>query len=91
LTGELGDCPLDEFVAALHAEGLPIDRGFRGFVGRPSRRCRKVGDLTHSRRAAETTIVLHHPILLESDDRIDAAARGLAKVATEFSGGGGMK
>lgn len=88
---ELGDCPLDAFVAALQAEGLPIDKGFRGFARRTPRRCRKLGDLPHSRRAAAATIVLHHPILLECDDRIDAVARGLAKVARAFSrspGGG---
>jgi dTDP-4-amino-4,6-dideoxygalactose transaminase len=83
---ELGDCPRDEFLAALQAEGLPIDAGFRGFVRRAPRRCRKVGDLAHSRRAAEATLVLHHPILLEPDDRIDGLVRGLAKVARAFSG-----
>jgi dTDP-4-amino-4,6-dideoxygalactose transaminase len=83
--GELHDCPIDDFVAALQAEGLPFDRGFRGFALRSQRRCRKVGPLDHSRRAAETTIVLHHPILLEPPARIDAVAHGMAKVTLAFS------
>jgi dTDP-4-amino-4,6-dideoxygalactose transaminase len=82
---ELHDCPIDDFVAALQAEGLPFDRGFRGFALRSQRRCRKVGPLEHSRRAAETTIVLHHPILLEPPARIDAVAHGMAKVTRAFS------
>jgi dTDP-4-amino-4,6-dideoxygalactose transaminase len=82
---ELHDCPIDEFVAALQAEGLPFDRGFRGFALRSDRRCRKSGTLENSRRAAETTIVLHHPILLEPPPRIDAVAHGMAKVTLAFS------
>lgn len=83
----LGELPIDQLVAALQAEGLPIDTGFRGFARRTERRCRKVGTLEHSRRAAEATILLHHPILLEPAERIDAVARGMAKVIRAFSQG----
>jgi dTDP-4-amino-4,6-dideoxygalactose transaminase len=82
---ELGEHAIDEFVAAAQAEGLPLDTGFRGFARRGQRRCRKVGNLEHSRRAAEATFILHHPILLEGAERIDAVARGMVKVALAFS------
>ncbi len=84
-----GNTPIDEFVAALAAEGAPLDRGFRGFAGRGQKRCRKAGPLDQSRRAAETTILLHHPILLESGERIRALARAIAKVANAFAISGG--
>ncbi len=76
-----GDVPIDQFVAALAAEGAPVDRGFRGFAGRGERRCRRVGPLYHSRCAADSTLLLHHPILLEDIARIDALAEAIDKVA----------
>ncbi|MBI3837690.1 MAG: aminotransferase class V-fold PLP-dependent enzyme [Planctomycetia bacterium] len=82
---ELRDCPIDEFVAALQAEGVPVDRGFRGFARRSGRRCRKIGPLPESQLAAETTLLLHHPILLEQPARIDDLARAIAKVAGAFA------
>ena len=45
--------------------GLPLDTGFRGFMKRSSRRCRKVGDLTHATERAAGTVLLHHPVLLQ--------------------------
>jgi dTDP-4-amino-4,6-dideoxygalactose transaminase len=82
---ELGGHSIEAFVAAAQAEGLPLDTGFRGFARRGQRRCRKVGGLEHSRRAAEATIILHHPILLAPDEKIDELARGMAKVAWAFA------
>jgi dTDP-4-amino-4,6-dideoxygalactose transaminase len=76
----LPDCPLDTFLAALAAEGVPCDAGFRGFAGRSDRRCRKVGPLAHSCRAAEATVLLHHPVLLAPAETIDALAAAMAKV-----------
>jgi dTDP-4-amino-4,6-dideoxygalactose transaminase len=76
--------PIDEFLAALRAEGAPVDGGFRGFSGRSERRCRKAGTLEHSRRAAESTILLHHPLLLAEPEQIDALAHGMTKVARAF-------
>ncbi|REK05414.1 MAG: aminotransferase class V-fold PLP-dependent enzyme [Planctomycetota bacterium] len=82
---ELGGHSIEQFVVAARAEGLPLDTGFRGFVRRGAKRCRKLGDLPHTRRAAEGTVLLHHPILLEADETIDALARGMAKVARAFA------
>jgi dTDP-4-amino-4,6-dideoxygalactose transaminase len=83
-----GNKPIEEFVAALAAEGTSLDRGFRGFAGRGEKRCRKAGTLDQSRRAAKSTILLHHPVLLETGDRISVLSRAIAKVANAFASGG---
>ena len=83
---ELSGCPpLAEFLAALQAEGAPFDTAFRGFAHRTARRCRKVGTLPHSQIAADSTLLLHHPILLEPPAHIDALAQAIAKVAVAFA------
>ncbi len=71
----------EEFLRAAHAEGLDLGPGFRGFATRPTRRCRKVGDLRYSRRAAEATLLLHHPVLLDSEATIDLVASTLDEIA----------
>ena len=70
-----------EFIAALQAEGVNIDAGFRGFLRRSSRRCRRIGVLANSQLAAQQTLVLHHPILLEREQTIDLVAAAMRKVA----------
>ena len=77
------DGPLsrDSFLKAIQAEGVAMDVGFRGFAQRSTRRCRKVGDLTNSASAADSTIVLHHPVLLGSEESIDRVAAAIRKVA----------
>lgn len=82
---ELHGVTREHFTAALRAEGVAIDSGFRGFAGRSQRRCRHVGDLANSRRAADTTIVLHHPVLLASADEIKKVAAAFAKVVRAFA------
>ena len=69
------------FTAALQAEGVAIDAGFRGFARRTNQRCRVVGDLPHARRAAASTVILHHPVLLESPQIISRVASAIHKVA----------
>lgn len=83
----LGDVTRESVVAAVRAEGIALDAGFRGFVSRGSARCRRIGDLPHAARAAVDMVVLHHPILLEADDRIDRAAHAIAALARLFSVG----
>lgn len=53
----------NEVIAALSAEGIPIGQGFRGFINRSKRRCRKPLPLDHCRRAIEETVLVHHPVL----------------------------
>lgn len=71
-------------IAAAQTAGIPLDAGFRGFAQRPESVCRK-GPLPHSRRAAEETLVLHHPILLadaQAIDQLGAGITGLLKCAS---------
>lgn len=75
-----------DFIAAAQAEGVAIDAGFRGFAHRSSKRCRMVGELNESRRAAESALVLHHPVLLEPVETINRVAAALRKVAQSMSG-----
>lgn len=70
----------DEFIKSIQAEGVAIDVGFRGFTRRSTRRCRHVGNLIHSRIAAQQTIILHHPVLLESENIIELVAMAIEKV-----------
>ena len=60
----------DQWLTAAQAEGLPIGTGFRGFLNRSERRCRKVGSLQNCKTAIEQTVLLHHPILLADDETI---------------------
>jgi len=54
----------DELIEKLQAASVPIDAGFRGFAGRSERRCRKHGSLEFSKQLSQSTLVLHHPVLL---------------------------
>jgi perosamine synthetase len=75
----------EAFIAAVAAEGVPLDAGFRGFVRRGDRRCRHVGPLHESRRAAENMVLLHHPVLLEGDETIQRLAQAVIKVVRAFA------
>ena len=85
-----GEQPQDEsrqevmrrrFIAALQAEGVAADEGFRGFFRRSAGRCRQVGALAEARRAAAQTVLVHHPVLLEPDEMLAAVSHALDKVA----------
>lgn len=71
----------EDFLAAVQAEGVPLDGGFRGFALRSSRRCRVPRELVQSRLAAERMMVLHHPALLEPPETMDSIALAIRKVA----------
>lgn len=73
----------DALICRLQAQGIAIDAGFRGFNKRSANRCRVVGDLTNAQSAAETTLLLHHPILLQMD-QIKLLAETMRKVIAEF-------
>ncbi|MEC7428406.1 MAG: hypothetical protein VYE28_02060, partial [Planctomycetota bacterium] len=62
--------------------GLPVDTGFRGFMKRSSRRCRKVGSLSHATERAAGTILLHHPVLLQ-DSKVISKLAGELRVIFE--------
>ncbi len=82
-----------QFVAAMVAEGVALGPGFRGFVRRGagrgagrrnSKRCRAVGKLTYAADAATTTVLMHHPALLQREHDIAAIAHAFQKVAHGF-------
>jgi dTDP-4-amino-4,6-dideoxygalactose transaminase len=71
----------DRYLAAVQAAGVALDAGFRGFTRRGAARCRVVGSLPHAARAAAGTLVLHHPVLLESSATIAQVAEVIAQAA----------
>jgi hypothetical protein len=71
----------ERFTAALRAEGVALDAGFRAaHVGRAPHRYRAVGILTESERAHHGCVVLHHPVLLGGPEDLAAVAEGVGKV-----------
>lgn len=75
----------DSFLRAIQAEGIALDTGFRGFARRSGKRCRQSGSLTNATQAAEQTVILHHPVLLESPAVIGRLARAIRRVTERFS------
>jgi perosamine synthetase len=71
----------EHFVAAMRAEGIAVDAGFRALhVGRSPSRWRSIGPLPQAERAHHGTVVLHHPILLGDDSDLEQVARAAAKI-----------
>jgi perosamine synthetase len=71
----------ERFVAALQEEGIAVDKGFRALhVGRSPSRWRSPGPLPQAERAQEGTVVLHHPILLGSDDELRQVVQAVEKI-----------
>ena len=66
----------DQVLGLLQSRGVPVDAGFRGFVGRSERRCSKHGSLQESQGLSQSTVLLHHPVLLANEN----AAHQVAKV-----------
>ena len=62
-----GEPARDRFVIEAHQLGLELGAGFRGFALRSARRCRRVGELPHVRRAAAETCLLHHTHLVGNE------------------------
>jgi len=75
----------ESILAALQAEGAPIDVGFRGFAKRSTRRCRKATSTPNAVSAAAETITLHHPALLAPPHAIDQIAMAVSKVLSHYS------
>ncbi len=73
--------PRARFVAALRAEGVAFDEGFRALhAGRSPKRFRKVGELTEAERAGAGAVVLHHPVLLGGAADVEEVAAAVRKV-----------
>lgn len=70
----------DHFAAAMRAEGIALDAGFRSLhLTHASSRFRPVGTLPHATAADARVLTLHHPVLLEGSEAmrqiVDAAER----------------
>ena len=73
--------PHEKFLAALRAEGVAFDAGFDALhVGRSPSRYRAAGALNEAERAHAGAVVLHHPVLLGTDEQIEQVARAVRKV-----------
>jgi dTDP-4-amino-4,6-dideoxygalactose transaminase len=73
--------PRSGLVAALRAEGVALDEGFRAsHVGRSSSRLRRSGELAEATRAHAGALVLHHPVLLSAQAEITAVAQTFRKM-----------
>ena len=81
-----GGASREVFAAAMRAEGVALDAGFRGFTGRSQRRCRRAGPLTNSESASASAVLLHHPVLLADDGALDAVAAAFEKVHRRLVG-----
>jgi hypothetical protein len=65
----------------MRAEGFAVWPGFPGLHRTHSRRrYRAIGALENASRADEQIVVLHHPILLGSEEDMDLVATAIGKV-----------
>ena len=77
-----GGLSRDAFAAAVRAEGVPLDPGFRALhLSHARRRYRAVGPLPHATAADASVLTLHHSLLLADRPAILAAAAAIARVA----------
>lgn len=75
--------PRDHFAAAMRAEGIAFDAGFRALhVIHSARRYRKTGALRHASQADRQALTLHHPVLLEDADSMAEIAAAVEKIRT---------
>lgn len=71
----------DRFVAALRAEGIAFDEGFRALhVGRSPARWRAAGPLAAAERMHREALILHHPVLLCGEAEIAEVVAAVWKV-----------
>jgi dTDP-4-amino-4,6-dideoxygalactose transaminase len=81
--------PREPFVAALRAEGIALDEGFRALhVGRSPKRFRRAGELAEAERAHAGAVLLHHPVLLGEPEEVDQVAAAVHKVHCWAQSGG---
>jgi perosamine synthetase len=73
--------PRKVLIAALRAEGVAVDEGFRALhAGRALTRFRQVGDLIEADRAHRGAVVLHHPVLLGSPADVEGVGFAVRRV-----------
>jgi perosamine synthetase len=73
--------PRERFLEAVRAEGIAFDAGFRGVhVGRSPARFREASKLAEAEQAHHGTVVLHHPVLLETPAAMVEIAQATRKI-----------
>src|SRR5262249_45828238 len=73
--------PRERFVAAVRAEGVALDDGFRALhAGRSASRFRRADPLAEADPGPRGAVVLHHPVLLSSEADVEQVARAVCKV-----------
>lgn len=73
----------DAFAAAVRAEGIAFDPGFRALhKTHSSQRFRKVGDLLNASRADECVLTLHHPVLLGTEPDLLQIVEAIGRVSS---------
>ena len=71
----------ERFVAAMRAEGIAVDEGFKALhAGRSPARFHAPAPLAEADRAHAGAVVLHHPVLLCSGSEIELVAAGVRKI-----------
>jgi dTDP-4-amino-4,6-dideoxygalactose transaminase len=71
----------ERFLAAVRAEGIALDEGFRALhVGRSPSRWRAATPLLQAEQAHQGAVVLHHPVLLGTDGDVEQVAVAIAKI-----------
>jgi dTDP-4-amino-4,6-dideoxygalactose transaminase len=77
-------CSRDDFACRVRQAGVALDPGFRALHRTHARgRYRAVNDLPHATRADESVLVLHHPVLLGTDDDLLAIRDTVAAVLAD--------
>lgn len=66
-------------IGKAEAAGVPLASGFRGFTKRPGSQARKVGALPMAENASSRTVILHHPILMQSPAAIVWIAQWISR------------
>ena len=76
-----GGLSRDQFACAVRAEGIALDPGFRALHQTHGKsRFRAMNDLPNATRADESMLVLHHPVLLGSENDLRQIASAIIKV-----------
>ena len=73
----------DDFAAAVRAEGVALDPGFRSYpMTHSRRRFQSASDLSVAKHADSGILVLHHPVLLGSESDVRAVVQAIRRVAS---------
>ncbi|MEX0716935.1 MAG: aminotransferase class I/II-fold pyridoxal phosphate-dependent enzyme [Planctomycetaceae bacterium] len=74
--------PRNAFAAAMRAEGIALDPGFRSLHRTHGKRRYRAGSpLDHADAADDQALVLHHPVLLGTEADIEQVAAAIDKLA----------